>query len=497
MVACYQILTSHRKFYNTVKGWYQRTFDDWSSHSSSKTKQPPPNPSTDRSQYTLGHPGTNSAYPLQQQQQGELFQNRTHVENQQASYENSYLASSHPRYLDAGESVVTPEAIPQTFYNASSHHYPQADLVAPSYDVGQFDNFQGPLPQQPGLGHISGNTFPFSYANHVPSYGQNQLASRQTNYCQPAFTPSNTERGLVRAEFRQELGGRSSLSMGDTVSEADGISMNRTQFPYPESPSLRDINQDQWESERRDLSFEGHGFFYTEGIVAPKQPLQGIMQGTQSLGQVNQYRKTSVLAVSGSAQLQPSLYQQGPNEPDAQQTGRSSTSKKHHRTSSTFLEPTPPPQRPLPPDPPVKTTVIRNRRHAGWQLMYINQGNVVPFDPNKLPKGPSAKRARGLARKSHDSMALYPEQAVTTQTQTSGELCSPSNTSIHSSTRDSGYVSLVDSTVHESLDAALSTMKLTGEADDGWLDVEITTKGRMRRSRYIEKMGSPPYLPPE
>ncbi|KAH8590667.1 hypothetical protein B0O99DRAFT_634377 [Bisporella sp. PMI_857] len=210
-----------------------------------------------------------------------------------------------------------------------------------------------------------------------------------------------------------------------------------------------------------------------------------------------------------------------PSSTHAGQHGSTRASNKHYRSISILSSPTPPPQCPLPADPPTKFKVMHKGPNVGsnvghWRPVCVKKGSMVTVDPDNWPTDHPPKRVKGVGTRSHDSMVIHPEylkiphlvapgtsasyveQAATARVPLSCRPANSSNVSVRSSLRDSGYISMLDSTIVESMQSSFSALKLTDaecradyeEADDGYVDVKITTKGRMRRS-YIEKMHSP------
>jgi hypothetical protein len=201
------------------------------------------------------------------------------------------------------------------------------------------------------------------------------------------------------------------------------------------------------------------------------------------------------------------------------QHGTLKPSAKHYRTSSVFDNPTPPPQCPLPPAPMKFGVLHKGHNQTSWRPIGTNGSSVVKVNPDGFPTDHRRKRVKGQpGSESRDSIALYQlqlnvpnpvpqegpaSQAVqsdTTRNPTVSHHVHPSKVSVHSDFRDSGYVSLFDSAVLNPIRSSFSSLNLAddvdfktdyGEAGDGFVDVEVKAKWRMRRS-YLEKLGDVP-----
>jgi hypothetical protein len=133
--------------------------------------------------------------------------------------------------------------------------------------------------------------------------------------------------------------------------------------------------------------------------------------------------------------------------------------------------------------------------------------SLVDVDPGRFPTDNAPKRVKGVGTESRDSIVIHQEHLKPPQPSTPGTAAATrvplthqpvisSNVSVCSSI-DSGYISILDSTILESMQSSFSTLKLTPgewktdykEADDGYVEAEITVKGRWRISQ-IERMQS-------
>jgi hypothetical protein len=194
-------------------------------------------------------------------------------------------------------------------------------------------------------------------------------------------------------------------------------------------------------------------------------------------------------------------------------------SAKHYRTNSIFNNPTPPPQYPLPPAPTKFGVIHKGHNQKSWRPIGVNSSGMVKVDPDGFPTDHRRKRVRGQpGSETRDSIALYqlqlnapnpvPQESPasqameldTTQNPTVDHYVHPSKVSVHSDLRDSGYVSVFDSAVLDSIRSSFSSLNLADdvnfktdykEADDGFVDVEVEAKWRMRRSA-LEKLKDAP-----
>lgn len=202
------------------------------------------------------------------------------------------------------------------------------------------------------------------------------------------------------------------------------------------------------------------------------------------------------------------------------QYGTLQPSAKRYRANSTFDNPNPAPQYPLPPAPTMKFGVIhKGHNQISWRPICMNSSGMVKVDPDGFPTDHRRKRVKGQpGSETRDSLALYqlqlnmpnlvPQespasqamQSDTTQDPTVNHHVHPSKVSVHSDLRDSGYVSAFDSAVLDSIRSSFSSLNLADdvnfktdykEADDGYVDVKVKAKWRMRRS-YLEKLRDAP-----
>lgn len=148
----------------------------------------------------------------------------------------------------------------------------------------------------------------------------------------------------------------------------------------------------------------------------------------------------------------------------------------------------------------------------------MDGNSMVKINPNEFPPNHRRKRPRGkIANEARDSIALYPKQNsggtrsipagspashVARASAARGPLVNrpvnSSNVSVHSSLRDSGYISNFDSAMVESIRSSLSSFALTDDPNlntdykedgDGYVVVEVQAKWRVRKS-YLEKRDS-------
>ncbi|KUJ18529.1 uncharacterized protein LY89DRAFT_498666 [Mollisia scopiformis] len=189
-------------------------------------------------------------------------------------------------------------------------------------------------------------------------------------------------------------------------------------------------------------------------------------------------------------------------------------STKHHRISSTFSDPTMPPQYSLPPDPPRVPAVVRRRADqtvpTPWKPVYVEDSKIVAVDPQEFP---TAHPRKLVKRQLRDSIGIYHDQretpsiAPTSTTDLSGtapdtsrkplrdQPVNPSNASIRSSIRDSGYISSVESVWMESMRNSFSSLQLEdpkfkttfSEDDDGYVHFKFKAKCSVRKS-YIARL---------
>jgi hypothetical protein len=149
----------------------------------------------------------------------------------------------------------------------------------------------------------------------------------------------------------------------------------------------------------------------------------------------------------------------------------------------------------------------------------MNGSSMVKVDPDGFPTDHPRKRVKGQpGSETRDSIALYqmqlnmpnlvPQETPASQAMQSDATGNPtvnhhvrpSKDSVHSDLRDSGYVSVSDSAVVDSIRSSFSSLNLaddvnfqTGykEADDGFVHVKVEAVWRMRRS-YLEKLRDAP-----
>jgi hypothetical protein len=201
------------------------------------------------------------------------------------------------------------------------------------------------------------------------------------------------------------------------------------------------------------------------------------------------------------------------------QHGTLQPSAKHYRTNSILDNPTSPPQCPLPPAPTMKLGVIhKGYNQKSWQPIGMNGSGMFKVDPDGFPTDHPRKRIKGQpGSETRDSITLYqlqlnvpnlaPQespasqamQSDTTQNPEVSHHVHPWKVSVHSDLRDSGYVSIFDSAL-DSMRSSISSLNLADEvnfktdykeADDGFVDVKVKAKWRMRRS-YLDKLRDAP-----
>ncbi|CZR55648.1 uncharacterized protein PAC_05536 [Phialocephala subalpina] len=196
-----------------------------------------------------------------------------------------------------------------------------------------------------------------------------------------------------------------------------------------------------------------------------------------------------------------------------------------HSRNSTVFRSTIAPRHVVPPNPPQNSPVLRRRgNQPSWHPILLQDSSIVAISPDgfstDLPRkrvrrqpGSETQRSRSLRlSETRDSIDIYHDQRetanslpassstffdtrlVTTRKPLSNQPVKHSNTSVHSSVRDSGYVSLFESVIEETLRNSLNSLKLTDEPKfkyresiDGYVDVKVKTNWRVRRS-YILSM---------
>jgi len=198
---------------------------------------------------------------------------------------------------------------------------------------------------------------------------------------------------------------------------------------------------------------------------------------------------------------------------------------KHCGINPLCEKPSPPPQHPLPPIPAMKIGVIhKGYNESSWRPICVKESKITKIDPDVFPTDHRRKRLKGHeGREFRDSIALWQLQHNTSNLEPRGipasedvqnDTSSPAMTqidstpnptvnpndrtskvSVRSDFRDSGYASIFDSAV-DSMRSSFSSFNLAEdvnfqtdckEADDGFVDVKVKAKWRMRRS-HLEKL---------
>jgi len=190
-----------------------------------------------------------------------------------------------------------------------------------------------------------------------------------------------------------------------------------------------------------------------------------------------------------------------------------------HYCNSMFDNPTPAPQYPLPPAPTKFRVIHKGHNQNTWRPIGVNGNGMVKVDPDEFPTDHRRKRVKGQpGSETRDSIALYqlqlnvpnpvpqgspasqPMECDTTRNPPVSHHVHPSKSSVHSDLRDSGYVSAFDSAVLDSIRSSFSSLNLADDVDfkadyeeagDGFVDVKVNAKWRMRRS-HIEKLKDAP-----
>ncbi|KAH6675862.1 hypothetical protein B0J14DRAFT_373368 [Halenospora varia] len=547
----YDIFNDRTK-YNTVKGWYQRTFSDWPSEEhKTKFKEHRPLQNGPSHQQPAGHLPKKSPACFPPQQRQSFSQHEPNYASQRASSANPNYRPIYSQRQAMGEALPPhATAIYQPVYQNNHYplvqNYPQITSPA-SYDMFQLADTQGlpnglnlqlspgqydsPPPPKKGPGHISdGSASQLSIGAIGPPHQQVRHRFQQNGYFQQARNQANEGGNPIGHAVLQEpneLLGRDMNQMDLTTDQ------NPMTFEPVLGPDLLysncAVNLGHFGGDLP-LPLDGQQF-PLQSNAPPKQSVLAYDGQRYHPSQLPQHQSTSqataeLFATSpGNDQIHVLPSHEHPSSTLAGQHRPTRASNKHYRSFSILSNPTPPPQYPLPADPPTKFKVMHKGPNAGsnvghWRPVCVKGGSMVTVDPDGLPTDHPPKRVKGVGTRSHDSMVIHPEylkiphlvapgtpasyveQDATARVPLSHRPVNSSNVSVHSSLRDSGYISMLDSTIAESMQSSFSALKLTDaecrryyeEADDGYVDVEITTKGRMRRS-YIEKMHSPIFGP--
>jgi hypothetical protein len=477
-------------------------------------------------------------------QQGQSYpHNEQKYANQRVSFANSYyrcpVSSPHQAMGEALplHDTADYQAFFQNNHYLPSHHHPQITAAVshnmyqqgdpqdlplgldPQMPSGQYDS----LPQQSGPRHQSdGNASQLPAGAIRQPHQQDHPQYQQNGYLQQATSQVNEGGNSVRQDALPEPNGPSSRDMNQMnfAADEDLITVEEflaTDWFYLDGPVGGDIN----------LPVDGQPSAL-QSNTAPKQFVPASDDQRSHHSQTSNHQSTSQVTAKtftagpGNDQIHALPSHQHQSSALTGQHEPLRASSKHHRSSSILSDPTPPPQYPLPADPPINSRVIHKGPNlAPWRHVLINGDSMVTIDPDRLPTDHPPKRVKGVGTKSHDSMVIHPEHLKAPHPVASGSSASyaeqaaaarippnngpvnSSNVSVRSSLRDSGYISMLDSAVVESMRSSLGSLKLTDanvrtdykEADDGYVDVEITTKGRMRRS-LIERM-HPPIIDPD
>ena len=509
-----------------MKGWYQRTFNDWPSEGNkAKLKEHQPHQNGVPDQQPAGHHPMISPVFSPPQQRQTYPQNEPSYAGQQVSSVNSYYRSASSPHQAMGEALSLHHPLVQNCHSLPGHRHPQITSAA-SHSMYQRGGPQGlpngldqqtssrqynSLPQQNGPGHQSdGNASQLSAGAIRPPHQQNHLQYRQNDYPQQATTQANEGGNPLRQDALLETHGPSDRDINQMNFKADDTfqKLLDTDWFHPDGPFGGGLN----------LPVDGQ----PSGLQNNAASKQFILASDDHPPQIPNDQGTSQATAKSSTtgsdndkmHALPSHQHQSSALKGQHEPARGSS--KHYRSSSILSDPTPPPQYPLPVDPPINSRVIHKGSNMAWRAVLIRGRSMVTVDPDILPTDHSPKRVKGVGTKSHDSMVIHPEhlraphpvapsscasyaeQAAAAPVPLSNRPVSSTNVSVRSSLRDSGYISILDSAVVESMRSSFSTLKLTDadfktdykEADDGYVDVEITTKGRMRRS-LIERMHTP------
>ena len=255
---------------------------------------------------------------------------------------------------------------------------------------------------------------------------------------------------------------------------------------------------------------------------SPATPLTpSLLQGVNNRSSAQSAAGSST-SVSPNDAIDPTLNTSQPDWSSSENHEDPRPSRKHCRDPSVFDSPTPASSYTLSASPPTDFVVTHKRYgQSSWNPMGMNEGNFVRVDPNGYSTTHPRKRVRGIGSKNRDSMAIHeehlrmrssaPRSGDSTPSMTSSrtpELIDKSqrqssNVSVHSNLRDSGYVSQFDSAVN-SIRSSFASLTLADnvhidtdckDADDGFVDVNVEAKWRMRRSRFDVLRGSPIILP--
>lgn len=532
----------NRNKYNTVKGWYQRTFNDWPSegHKAKAKEHRPQQIGVPYQQQTGHHPKIFPAFPPPQQRQS-YPQNEQNYVSQQASSANSYYPPVSSPLQAMGEvlplhGTTNYDPLFQNHHYLPIYQHPQINSAASHsmYRRGDHQDLaRGLNPQMSSGGysslpphHSDGNVLQLSAGAIRPPHQQDHPRLHQNSYLQQASTQANEGGNPVGHDVLQNSIGPPSRDMNQT-NLTDESQITFQQFLNSDS-----LNPDCRESMGPfggglNLAWDAQPLAL-QSNAAPKQSVLAYddqrYHPSQTSHHQSAWQASAEPFTTGPSNDQIhalSSHHEHPSGALAGQNEPARASNKHHRSSLILSCPTPPPQYPLPEDPPKDFRVIHKGPNEPWHLLRMEGGSRVTVDPDSLPTDHPPKRVKGVGTKSHDSMAIHPEhlkaprpvapgnsasyvkQAAAARVPLSNRPVNSSNVSVRSSLRDSGYISILDYdklnlTIVESMQSSFSTLNLTDakcktdyrEADDGYVEVEITTKGRMRRS-YIERMHSP------
>jgi hypothetical protein len=502
--------------YNTVKNWYKRTFEDWTDEGDvAKSKdrgreqggmQVRPqadHPPQTYSKYTQINPQNKKYY--------RMYQKSDRVQGQWPNSPQHGYGLPQPRPQNA----IMPEPIqPDLYeYQAASQSLPQQKTLrnqgnrsALHVSTGQFF-----LPHQNLIP-------PYSSYHNVPqpligdvmlSYQRDHLESRGNN--PPQRIPQVNEGGYPT---RQSLlsQARVTINQGHYNNESGVISVNVENagggYPLP-TPGMFSNQQNVYFNTNNQVgeivSPHSGGQMRTMGpIAAPHEPMMGSnFHPSQVTRNINQ----RAYLASG----QP-MGQQHIERPLLQQRGPACPSANPYRSSPVLPHPAIPPQHSLLPDPSRSSAVIRKRANQPLVALLRRGTKIIMVNPDDLPKDHARKRLRSQLR---DSIGVYRDQLqapntlpetsspspttlpTTTRKPLSNQSDNPSNVSIHTNPRDSGYVSNLDLAL-KSLRNSFSSFQLCDDpnfeehytpSEDGFVELNLKARLPVRWS-YIQKINS-------